>query len=78
MEAAVTEESKGHRESSMLIAWLLDAIDLMESGIQLMRQNVVRRWPNASPGQVDAELERWLFEQPVDFDGGEAINKEQP
>jgi len=46
---------------------LLVAVELMDVGIQLMRQNIVRQIPGASNEHIDSELKRWLMEQPVNF-----------
>ena len=39
---------------------LLAALDLMELGIELMRQNIARRNPEASEQEVNVELQRWI------------------
>ena len=57
----------GAQRSEKMRESLLSAIDLMEFGIRLMRQNISRALPDASKEQVDIELRRWLFEQPADF-----------
>lgn len=48
-------------------ASLLAGLELMEFSILLMRQNIVRRLANASPARIEAELRRWLLEQPERF-----------
>lgn len=54
------------RKNAMRIS-LLAAVDLMEFGMRLMRQNIARKLPTADPSHIDSELNRWLFEQPVNF-----------
>lgn len=43
---------------------LLAGIDMMEFGLELMRQNIARRMPNATSAEQDAELAKWLSEEP--------------
>lgn len=50
------------------LANLLATIDLMEFGIMLMRQNIKRRLPNADNAIIERELQRWLIEQPSNFE----------
>jgi len=59
--------NRAGKTDKQLISNLLEAVDLMEFGIALMRQNIARRLPNASSAHVDDELERWLIEQPTTF-----------
>ena len=54
---------------------LLAAIELMEFGIQLMRQNIARRLAGAPPERIEAELRRWLMEQPAQFAVGDTSRK---
>ncbi len=58
---------------------LLSVVDLMEFSIRMMRQNIVRALPGAGQDIIDAELRRWIFEQPVHFVIGEKskINNER-
>jgi hypothetical protein len=44
---------------------LLAAIDLMEFGIDLMRQNFRRRHPQASEEEIEMMLQSWLSEEPA-------------
>lgn len=46
---------------------LLDCLDLMEAGIEIIRQTIIRRNPDAPHEFVESELHRWLFEQPDIF-----------
>ena len=61
MKNAEVDREKAMRDS------LIATLDLMEFGIRLMRQNIARKLSGAEPSHIDAELSRWLFEQPVDF-----------
>ena len=40
------------------------ALDLFETGVEVMRQNLRRANPQASPAEIDAELRRWLQTRP--------------
>ena len=40
------------------------AIELHEAGVVLMRQNLRRRRPDASEGEIDELLKAWLQERP--------------
>lgn len=40
------------------------ALDLMEAGIALMRQNLRRRYPTESQQEIDQRLQAWLLERP--------------
>jgi hypothetical protein len=39
---------------------LLQALELMATGIALQRVNLRRRYPEASEDEIDALLQRWL------------------
>jgi len=52
-------------DQSVLRERLLEAIDLMEFGIELMRQNLRRRHPEASEEEINIRLESWQFEEPA-------------
>jgi len=39
----------------------------MEAGIEMLRQMVIRGFPEASSEHIESELHRWLFEQPEIF-----------
>jgi len=39
-------------------------LDLFQSGIDLMRQNLQRRHPQATDDDIDALLQSWLLERP--------------
>jgi len=54
-----------NKDQRVLRERLLDAIDLMEFGIELMRQNLQRRHPEASEEEINAMLQSWQFEEPA-------------
>lgn len=39
-------------------------MELFETGVELMRQNLRRRHPEATDREIDAQLHRWLGERP--------------
>jgi len=39
---------------------LLEALEMWEDGVQIMRENVRRRSPHATDEEVESELARWL------------------
>ena len=41
---------------------LLSAVDMMEFGIALMRQNLTRRFSEAGEAETELRLQKWLFE----------------
>jgi|LakMenEpi03Aug12_release.lakeMendotaPanAssembly.Ray.scaffolds.fasta_scaffold3892494_1 hypothetical protein len=41
---------------------LLAALDLMELGFALKRQNLKREMPRASEKEIDARLQSWILE----------------
>jgi len=43
---------------------LRQALELFEVGVRLMRQNLVRSHPEATPREIDEMLTRWLHERP--------------
>lgn len=45
------------------------ALEMWEDGVQLMRENLQRRWPHASLAQLEAAVDAWLRERPGDADG---------
>ena len=63
--ASKLSSEKAHR--------LLVTLQVMELSIALMRQNIARKLPNASAAQIDAELRRWLIEQPEFFEVNTAM-----
>ena len=61
MAIVKNEEQKesGNLLSSQAVR-LLCALDLMEFGIEMMRQNIARRNPRFSVDAVNAELQKWI------------------
>jgi hypothetical protein len=45
------------------------ALELADAGIRLMRQNLERRNPSASPEEIDGLLREWLARRPPDAPG---------
>jgi hypothetical protein len=43
---------------------LRTTLDLFETGLELMRQNLRRRHPNATPDEIDRLLDNWLRDRP--------------
>jgi Rv0078B-related antitoxin len=39
-------------------------LDLFQTGVDLMRQNLRRRHPSATDREIDQLLQRWLHERP--------------
>lgn len=40
------------------------ALELFESGVHIMRQNLRRRYPADTPDEIEARLETWLRTRP--------------
>jgi len=40
------------------------ALDLFEAGVEMMRQNLRRRYPDASEQEIKTRLTQWLQERP--------------
>jgi hypothetical protein len=45
------------------------ALEMWEEGMQLMRENLRRRMPKATDDEIDAALDAWLCDRPLDADG---------
>jgi hypothetical protein len=41
---------------------LLDALEMWDDGVSIKRASLRRRTPNASEGEIDQALDRWLAE----------------
>ena len=39
-------------------------LDLFQTGVDVMRQNLCRRYPEASDEEIDRRLRVWLLERP--------------
>lgn len=48
---------------------LEDALEMWEDGVCIMRENLRRRRPEASDGEIEAALDAWLKDRPGDADG---------
>jgi hypothetical protein len=49
---------------SSAAASLQAALDLFETGLQLMRQNLRRRYPDADDEAIDRLVDEWLLDRP--------------
>jgi hypothetical protein len=45
------------------------ALEMWEDGVQIMRENLRRRWPQSSLEELEAALDAWLRDRPGDADG---------
>jgi hypothetical protein len=43
---------------------LRPTLDLFDAGVDLMRQNLRREYPQADDDEIDGRLRRWLHERP--------------
>jgi hypothetical protein len=41
-----------------------ETFDLFQTGIDLMRQNLRRRYPEAQPEEIERKLDAWMLERP--------------
>jgi hypothetical protein len=44
--------------------FLLQALDMFTTGVEIMRQNLRRATPEASPGDIERRLTAWLRTRP--------------
>jgi hypothetical protein len=51
---------------------LFEALEMWEDGVQIMRENLRRRFPNALPEAIEAYLAEWL-EGPTSCDEDRAL-----
>lgn len=51
-------------ESSLASRRFRTALDLFEAGVEMMRQNLRRRFPEADEKEISARLAQWLRERP--------------
>jgi exonuclease VII small subunit len=56
-------------DEAMLAERLEAALEMWEDGVQIMRENLRRRSPQASEQQIEAALGAWLADRPYDADG---------
>jgi hypothetical protein len=52
------------REEERAAARLRTALELSRAGVALMRQNLRRQFPDASPAEIQARLNAWLRQRP--------------
>jgi hypothetical protein len=45
------------------------AFDLQAAGLEMMRQNLRRRYPDATEAEITARLNEWLSNRPPDAPG---------
>ena len=50
--------------SSAVIESFRATLDLFQAGVEMMRQNLRRRYPKASDSEIDRLLREWLLERP--------------
>jgi Rv0078B-related antitoxin len=50
------------------------ALDLFATGEAIMRQNLRRRFPHASPEEIEVRLDAWLVERPG-AEAGDAVGR---
>ena len=48
---------------------LAQAFDMYETGLDIMRQNLRRRFPRASDAAIEKRLNEWLLDRPGDSAG---------
>lgn len=48
---------------------LAAALEMWEDGMAIKRASLRRRMPNATEEEVDAALDAWLYDRPLDADG---------
>lgn len=60
---------------------LRHALDMHNTGVKIMRQNLRRAMPDASPSEVEQRLVEWLHTRPGAESGdcaGEAVGGDRP
>ena len=58
-------------------ARLRAALEMFETGVQMMRQNLRRSHPTLSDAEIEARLTAWLWERPgAEF--GDAVGRRVP
>ena len=48
---------------------LLQALEMFDDGVRIMRKNLCRQRSHASEDEIDHALDAWLTERPCDADG---------
>ncbi len=62
------------RSHDELVTRLFETLDLCETGIRLMEQNLRRRHPDATPEELDRLLDAWLATRPgAEFGDGDGV-----
>jgi len=51
-------------DSSLASRRFRTALDLFEAGVEMMRQNLRRRYPEADEKEIKTRLAQWLRERP--------------
>jgi hypothetical protein len=51
-------------DAARLVKNLRLTFDLHEAGVEMMRQNLRRRFPDAEEAEIEARLSAWLHERP--------------
>jgi hypothetical protein len=51
-------------EKARIVEKLRLTFDLHEAGVEMMRQNLRRRLPDAQDAEIEARLTAWLHERP--------------
>lgn len=46
------------------------AVELSRTGLELQRQSLRRRWPDANEDRIDRLFEAWLLDRPLDYEPG--------
>jgi Rv0078B-related antitoxin len=52
-----------------LVQKLQLTLELHDAGVDMMRQNLRRRYPEATPEDIEAKLGAWLRDRPMDAPG---------
>lgn len=62
-------------DPASLGARLRFALDMVETGVAMMRQNLRREHPRASEAEIQARLNAWLAEAPLPLDPNLAVRE---
>lgn len=61
-------ECMAGKETQAAAARLRQALEMHEFGLEMMRQNLRRRFPEESPEQIEARFLAWLEERPDELE----------
>lgn len=75
--AAFTFRCMGLKSRRIAEAKLRTAFDLFDAGVDLMRQNLRGRHPEAAPREIEERLTAWLSERPG-AEAGDAVGVSRP